>query len=151
MTSLKFTLILVLFSLLLNKQIFSQETGTTDQNSSKVSYLENQLYFVEEYTKDGEEVGRSNKFYIKQNGGYITAMLRTVQPIGVNTVDVMLERESSDGSEIIDTQPYDITSSKRYFFFDQIIFYKPGNYKVTVLKADGTIIAIGKVKIEFEN
>lgn len=150
MTSLKFTLILVLVSFFFNNQIFSQETETTDQTSSNVNYLENQLYFVEEYTKDGEEVGRSNKFYIKQNGGYITAMLRTVQPIGVNTVDVRLERESSDGSEIIDTVQYDITSTKDYFFFDKITFYKPGNYKVTVFKNGGTIIAIGKVKIEFE-
>ncbi|MCB0726822.1 MAG: hypothetical protein R3A12_16445 [Ignavibacteria bacterium] len=110
----------------------------------------NQLYFVEQYTSDGQEVGKSTKFFIKKKGGYITAMLRTGQPIGVGSVDVRLERESVDGSEIIDTQPYDVSPDKSYFFFDKITFYKSGDYKVTVFKKDGTPIASGTVEIEFE-
>ncbi len=110
----------------------------------------NQLYFVEEYTSDGKEVGKSDKFFIKSKGGYITAMLRTAQPIGVGSVDVRLERESLEGSDIIDTQPYDVSPEKNYFFFDKITFYKSGDYKVTVFKKDGTPIASGKVRIEFE-
>ncbi len=110
----------------------------------------NQLYFVEEYTKDGQEVGKSEKFFIKSKGGYITAMLRTAQPIGVGSVEVRLERESLDGSEIIDTVPYDVSPDKNYFYFDKITFYKSGDYKVTVFKKDGTVISSGKVRIEFE-
>jgi hypothetical protein len=110
----------------------------------------NQLYFVEEYTKEGEEVGKSDKFYINSKGGYITAMLKTTQPIGVGSVDVRLERESLDGSEIIDTQPYDVSPDKSYFFFDKVTFYKSGDYKVMVFKKDGTLIATGNVRIEFK-
>lgn len=110
----------------------------------------NQLYFVEEYTKEGEEVGKSDKFFISSKGGYITAMLKTAQPIGVGSVDVRLERESLDGSEIIDTQPYDVSPDKSYFFFDKVTFYKSGDYKVMVFKKDGTLIASGNVRIEFK-
>lgn len=77
-------------------------------------------------------------------------MLKTSQPIGVGTVDVRLERESLDGSEIIDTQPYDVSPDKNYFFFDKVTFYKSGDYKVTVFKKDGTVIASGNVRIEFK-
>lgn len=122
----------------------------TKTESTTTTSGSNQLYFVEEYTKDGQEVGKSDKFFIKSKGGYITAMLKTSQPIGVGTVDVRLERESLDGSEIIDTQPYDVSPEKSYFFFDKITFYKSGDYKVSVFKKDGTVLATGKVRIEFE-
>lgn len=125
-----------------------EQTKTETTTSSGSSG--NQLYFVEEYTRDGQEVGKSDKFFIKSKGGYITAMLRTAQPIGVGSVDVRLERESLDGNDIIDTQPYDVSPEKSYFFFDKITFYKSGDYKVTVFKKDGTPIASGKVRIEFE-
>jgi hypothetical protein len=122
-----------------------ETTGSTTASSGS-----NQLYFVEEYTADGQEVGKSNKFFIKKKGGYITAMLKTTQPIGVGSVDVRLERESVSGSEIIDTQPYNVSPEKDFFFFDKVTFYKSGDYKVTVFKKDGTPIASGKVEIEFE-
>ncbi|HMS65339.1 MAG TPA: hypothetical protein PKD83_08825 [Ignavibacteria bacterium] len=125
------------------KEEVKKETTTTTSGG-------NQLYFVEEYTKDGQEVGKSDKFFISPKGGYITAMLKTAQPIGVGSVDVRLERESLDGSEIIDTQPYDVSPDKNYFFFDKVTFYKSGDYKVMVFKKDGTVLATGNVRIEFK-
>jgi len=122
----------------------------TKKESTTTSSGGNQLYFVEEYTKDGQEVGKSDKFFISDKGGYITAMLKTSQPVGVGTVDVRLERESLDGTEIIDTQPYDVSPEKNYFFFDKITFYKSGDYKITVFKKDGTPIATGKVRIDYK-
>lgn len=77
-------------------------------------------------------------------------MLKTAQPIGVGSVDVRLERETVSGTEIIDTQHYNVSPEKDYFFFDKVTFYKSGDYKVTVFKKDGTPVASGKVRIEFE-
>lgn len=125
------------------KEPTKTETTTTTSGS-------NQLYFVEEYTKDGQEVGKSDKFFIKNKGGYITAMLKTAAPVGVGSVDVRIERESLDGSEIINTSPYDVSPEKNYFYFDKLTFYKSGDYKVTVFKKDGSPIASGTVRIEFE-
>lgn len=127
------------------KEETKKESTTTSSSTGG-----NSVYFVEEYTKDGQEVGKSDKFFISEKGGYLTAMLKTSQPIGVGTVDVRLERESLDGSEIIDTQPYDVSPDKNYFFFDKVTFYKSGDYKVTVFKKDGTVIASGNVRIEFK-
>jgi len=110
----------------------------------------NQVYFVEEYTSDGQEIGKSDKFFISSKGGYLTAMLKTAEPIGVGKVDVRLERESLDGSEIVDTQPYDVFPDKNFHFFEKLTFYKSGDYKVTVFKKDGTVIATGNVRIEFK-
>jgi hypothetical protein len=124
------------------KEEVKKETTTSSTSA-------NQVYFVEEYTKDGKEVGKSDKFFINAKGGYLTAMLKTAQPIGVGTVDVRLERETIDGSEIVDTQPYDVSPDKSFFFFDKVTFYKSGDYKVTVFKKDGTVIASGTVRIEF--
>lgn len=128
----------------------TKKEPTKTESTTSTTTGGNQLYFVEEYTKDGQEVGKSDKFFIKSKGGYITAMLRTAQPIGVGSVDVRLERESLDGSEIIDTMPYDVSPDKNYFYFDKITFYKSGDYKVTVFKKDGTVLSSGKVRIEFE-
>ncbi|MDZ4712225.1 MAG: hypothetical protein SGI89_07845 [bacterium] len=132
------------------EETIKKEPTKTETTTSSSSNGGNQLYFVEEYSKDGQEIGKNDKFYIKNKGGYITAMLKTAQPVGVGSVDVRLERESLDGSEIIDTKPYDVSPDKNYFFFDKITFYKSGDYKVTVFKKDGTPIATGKVRIEFE-
>ena len=132
------------------KEETKSETKSETKTESTSNSGSNQLYFVEQYTSDGQEVGKSTKFFIKKKGGYITAMLRTAQPVGVGSVDVRLERESIDGSEIIDTQPYDVSPDKSYFFFDKITFYKSGDYKVTVFKKDGTPIASSTVEIEFE-
>jgi len=127
----------------------TKEETTTSKDNTKTSGS-NQLYFVEEYSKEGEEIGKSEKFYINNKGGYITAMLRTSEPIGVGAVDVRLERESLEGTEIIDTKPYDVFPDKSYFFFDKITFYKSGDYKVTVFKKDGSPIASGNVRIDFK-
>ena len=132
------------------KEATKEETKKETTSNTTASSGGNSLYFVEEYTADGQEVGKSDKFFIKNKGGYITAMLKTSQPIGVGSVDVRLERESVSGSEIIDTQPYNVSPEKDYFFFDKVTFYKSGDYKVTVFKKDGTPIASGKVRIEFE-
>lgn len=126
-----------------------EETKKETTKSESSGSGGNQLYFVEEY-KDGQEVGKSDKFFITDKGGYITAMLKTTDPIGVGSVDVRLERESLDGNEIIDTQPYVVDPELKYLFFDKITFYKSGDYKVTVFKKDGTPIAKGKVRIEFK-
>lgn len=131
------------------KESTKEETTTTSKENTK-STGSNQLYFVEEYSKEGEEIGKSEKFYINSKGGYITAMLRTSEPIGVGAVDVRLERESLEGTEIIDTKPYDVFPEKSYFFFDKITFYKSGDYKVTVFKKDGSPIASGNVRIDFK-
>ncbi|MBV6479884.1 MAG: hypothetical protein HGGPFJEG_02688 [Ignavibacteria bacterium] len=124
-----------------------EETKKETTTSSSAS---NQLYFVEEYTKDGQEVGKSEKFFIGEKGGYITAMLRTSQPIGVGAVDVRIERESLDGTEIVSTTPFDVFPDKSYFFFDKITFYKSGDYKVTVFKKDGSPVAAGTVRIDYK-
>lgn len=133
-------------------EVTKEETKkeSTKEESTGNTSASNQLYFVEQYTSDGQEVGKSSKFYIKSKGGYITAMLKTAQPIGVGSVDVRLERETLNGTEIVDTQPYNVSPDNDYFYFDKITFYKSGDYKVTVFKKDGTPIASGKVEIEFE-
>ncbi|MDQ3020892.1 MAG: hypothetical protein M3R36_10020 [Bacteroidota bacterium] len=128
----------------------TKKEKTKNETSTSHSASGNQVYFVEEYTKDGKEVGKNDKFFITQKGGYITAMLKTADNIGVGSVDVRIERESLDGSEIISTKPYDVSPDKNYFFFDKISFYKSGDYKVTVFKKDGTPVANGNVRIEFE-
>lgn len=124
-----------------------EETKKETTTSTSAS---NQLYFVEEYTKEGQEVGKSEKFFIGEKGGYITAMLKTSQPIGIGSVDVRIERESLDGTEIVSTTPFDVFPEKSYFFFDKITFYKSGDYKVTVFKKDGTPIASGTVRIDYK-
>ncbi|MBK8982777.1 MAG: hypothetical protein IPM38_10775 [Ignavibacteria bacterium] len=133
------------------KESTKEETSSKNtKEETKSSSGANQLYFVEEYSKEGQEIGKSEKFFIGNKGGYITAMLKTSSPIGVGSVDVRLERESLDGTEIIDTKPYDVFPDKSYFFFDKITFYKPGDYTVTVFKKDGSPIATGKVRIDLK-
>lgn len=128
----------------------TKKEQTTTETTTNNTAGGNQVYFVEEYSKDGKEVGKSDKFFISPKGGYITAMLKTDKPIGVGSVDVRLERETLEGTDIVDTVPYDVSPEKNYFFFDKVTFYKSGDYKVTVFKKDGSPIASGKVRIEFE-
>ncbi len=47
-----------------------EQTKTESTTSTSTTSGSNQLYFVEEYTSNGEEVGKSDKFFIKSKGGY---------------------------------------------------------------------------------
>jgi hypothetical protein len=135
-----------------NKSGNKNEEPKKETNNNETTITKpvgNQLYFVEQYSNDGQEIGKSDKFFINENGGYLTAILNTIDQIGVTAVDVRMERESLDGTEIIDTQSFNVSPDNTYFVFDKLTFYKSGDYRITVLDKNGNDIAVGKLRIEF--
>lgn len=111
------------------------------------------VYFCEEY-KDGREIGVSDVFIIGPRGGYFTCMIDmrgTGKTIGVGKVDLRISK-LGDAEKIIATENFDVQPDWDYIYFDKFhTFYSPGDYKVTVLKPDGTPVGSGTVTIKMRN
>ncbi len=97
------------------------------------------LYFCEKYTT--KEIGETSKF----TTGTLTVMLKLSKPIGVSSVDINVTDKES--GKAVNTFPFTVQSSWDYIHFDDVEFKDPGNYKVSCLKKDGTVIASGEVEI----
>ena len=108
----------------------------------------NKLYFCEEY-KNGKEIGVSDVFNISTRGGYLTVMIKLDDPIGVGKVDLRISKKTGSTEKIIETIPFDVQPDWDYIHFDEITFKTAGDYKVTLLKPDGTPIASGDIKIQY--
>jgi len=104
------------------------------------------LYFCEEY-KDATEIGNSELFYIGKDGGTVTVMLRTKKAVGVNAIDIVLEKTISGMRNKISSEPFDVDAGWDYIFFAGIFFPEPGKYKVSAVKKSGDVIASGYVMI----
>ncbi len=124
-----------------------EDTKKEDTKSSGVK-----VYFCEQY-KNGEEIGKSEVFLIGPNGGYFTCMIDlrgTGQKIGVGKLELRISKTSGDGEKIMDTEKFDVQPDWDYIFFDKFhTFYSAGDYKITVLKPDGTPVGVGEVKIKY--
>lgn len=106
---------------------------------------ENRLYFCEKYDDvKGKEIGESSKF----TTGTLTVMV-DLRPsktkIGVSDVNINITDKGT--GEVVDTLPFTVQPSMDYIFFNDVAFKKPGKYKVSCLKKDGTVIVSGEVEI----
>lgn len=110
----------------------------------KVANKENRLYFCESYDPDKGEINESSKF----TTGTLTVMV-DLRPegkkIGVKEVNINITDKGSN--EVVDTKPYTVSEDMDYIYFDGVEFEKPGKYRVSCLKKDGTVIVSGEVEI----
>lgn len=127
------------------------DTKKEDRKDEKTSSSggDVKVYFCEEY-RDGKEVGVSDEFIIGKNGGYFTCMIDlrgTGKKIGVGKLELRITKLG--GSEkIMATEKFDVQPDWDYIYFDKFhTFYSAGDYKITVLKPDGTPVGTGEVKI----
>ena len=103
------------------------------------------LYFCEKYTSGTDECeGKSTKY----TPGRLTVMV-DIRPskkkLGVTKVNINITDLKS--GEAVDTYPFDTDSDMDYVFFDDVNFKKPGKYKVSALKPDGTVIVSNEIEI----
>lgn len=126
------------------KEDTKKEDTKKESGSSDVK-----VYFCEEYT-GGKEVGVSDEFIIGKNGGYFTCMIDmrgTGKKIGVGKLELRITK-LGPSEKIIATEKFDVQPDWDYIYFDKFhTFYSEGDYKVTVLKPDGTPVGTGEVKI----
>jgi hypothetical protein len=105
---------------------------------------ENKLYFCENYDPAKGEIGESSKF----TTGTLTVMV-DLRPsktkIGVSDVDINITDKAS--ASVVETLPFTVQPSMDYIYFNDVAFSKPGTYRVSCLKKDGTVIATGEVEI----
>ncbi len=97
------------------------------------------LYFCERYVT--KEIGEGTRF----KAGKVTVMVKLKNPIGESAVDINITDAAS--GKVVDTVPFNVTSSWDYIHFDNVEFKDPGKYKVSCLKKDGSVIASGEVEI----
>ncbi len=105
---------------------------------------ENRLYFCESYDPVKGEIGKSDKF----TTGTLTVMVDLrpkKETIGVTDVDVNITDVHKN--EVINTIPFTVSKDMNYIFFNNVAFDKPGSYKVSLLKKDGTVVVTGMVEI----
>lgn len=100
------------------------------------------LYFCENYIPSTDDcVGESSKY----TTGTLTVMAKLEKPIGVRNVNINITDKSS--GEAIDTYPYTVSTDMDYIYFDGVNFKEPGNYKVSLLKEDGTVVVSNEIEI----
>ncbi len=105
---------------------------------------ENKLYFCERYDPVKGEIGESSKF----TTGALTVMV-DLRPskttIGVTDVNINMTDKGT--GEVIETLPFTVDPKMDYIYFNDVAFSKPGTYRVSCLKKDGTVIATGEIEI----
>lgn len=103
------------------------------------------LYFCEKYKSGSDECeGKSTKY----TTGNLTVMI-DIRPskrtVGVEKVNINITDLKT--GEVVDTYPYDTQKDMDYVYFENVDFKKPGKYKVSALKPDGTVIVSNEVEI----
>lgn len=103
------------------------------------------LYFCEKYTSSSDECeGKSTKY----TPGRLTVMV-DIRPskkkLGVSKVNINITDLKS--GEAVDTYPFDTQPEMDYVYFEDVNFKKPGKYKVSALKPDGTVIVTNEIEI----
>jgi hypothetical protein len=130
----------------------TKKESSDERRSSGNSYDGSKLYFCETYSDASGEIGVSDVFTIPRSGGYLTVMI-DLRPadatIGTGKVDLRITRYEGDKEKIVETLPFDVQPDWDYIHFDKVTFYKSGDYKVTLLKNDGTPVASGEVAINY--
>lgn len=105
---------------------------------------ENRLYFCEKYDAVKGEIGESSKF----TTGTLTVMV-DLRPsktkVGVSDVNINITNKGT--GEVVETLPFTVQPSMDYIYFNDVAFKKPGTYRVSCLKKDGTVIVSGEVEI----
>lgn len=105
---------------------------------------ENKLYFCERYDPAKGEIGESSKF----TTGALTVMV-DLRPsktkIGESEVNINMTDKGT--GEVVETMPFTVDPKMDYIYFNDVAFTKPGTYRVSCLKKDGTVIATGEVEI----
>jgi hypothetical protein len=103
------------------------------------------LFFCENYNSSTDKCeGKSTKY----TEGYLTVVI-DVRPskrkIGVDKVSINLTDLKT--GEVVDTYSYDTKPDMDYVYFDKVDFKKPGKFKVSALKPDGTVIVTSEIEI----
>ena len=128
--------LVVLIALILGCSKLSNLTG--GDNSNK-------LFFCEKYNSSSDECdGKS----LKYTEGFLTVVVDvrpSKQKIGVNKVNINITNVGT--GEVVDTYPYETDPNMDYVYFDKVDFKKPGKYKVSALKPDGTVIVSNGIEI----
>jgi len=105
---------------------------------------ENKLYFCETYSPANGEQGVSSKF----TTGTLTIMIDlrpTKTKIGVSDVNINITDKAT--GEVVETIPFTVQPTMDYIYFNEVAFTKPGKYRVSCLKKDGTVVVSGEVEI----
>ena len=99
------------------------------------------LYFCERYDPVDGEINESEKF----TTGTLTVMVKLSKPIGVTDVDINITDKET--GKVVETFPFTVTSDMDYIYFDGVEFEEPGEYKVSCLNKNGTVIVSGEIEI----
>lgn len=103
------------------------------------------LYFCESYNSTTDKCeGKSEKY----TTGFLTVMIDlrpSKRTVGVEKVNINITDLKS--GEVVNTFPYDTQASMDYVYFEKVDFEKPGKYRVSALKPDGTVLVSNEIEI----
>lgn len=99
------------------------------------------LYFCERYDPVDGEINEAEKF----TTGTLTVMVKLEKPIGVTDVDINVTDKKT--GNVVETFPFTVTTDMDYIYFDGVKFEESGEYKVSCLKRDGSVIVSGEIEI----
>ncbi|MDQ3021709.1 MAG: hypothetical protein M3R36_14230 [Bacteroidota bacterium] len=103
------------------------------------------LYFCETYDAGTDKCDGKNTKYTE---GFLTVMVdirpskkkMEVDKVNINITDTKT-------GEVVETYPFDVKPDMDYAYFEKVDFKKPGKFKVSALKPDGTVIVSNEIEI----
>lgn len=100
------------------------------------------LYFCEKYIPSTDKCeGESSKF----TTGVLTVMVKLSEPIGETDVNINVTNIATD--KVVETIPFTVTPDMDYIFFENVAFEDPGEYRVSLLKSDKSVVVSSNIEI----
>ncbi|RPI15473.1 MAG: DUF4352 domain-containing protein [Ignavibacteriae bacterium] len=135
---------LELFSDILARQ--KDVSDNLNPTDSKPVKLKGELYFVKEY-KNGQEVERSDAFYIRSGGGHLTVMIKFNRRVDIDKITLKIVKIGLLFDIPVSETVYEINPDMDSFYIPDIGFSTAGTYKVTAYHSNGRKIASNTVKL----
>lgn len=100
------------------------------------------LYFCEKYIPSTDKCeGESTKF----TTGVLTIMVKLSKPIGETDVNINITNLATE--KVVETIPFTVSPDMDYIFFENVAFEDPGDYRVSLLSSDQTVVVFNTIEI----
>lgn len=101
------------------------------------------MYFCESVDNNGYPVGESSTFTIGSNGGYLDVLVKIPYDLNCKSVRYEIYRNNEYDNTI-----YQDTQNNWQWFYQQITFYKSGNYTISCIDCYDITLATGSLRIQ---
>jgi hypothetical protein len=102
------------------------------------------LYFCEDVSSDGDPIGASSSFTIRNEGDYLKFLVKLPYEVGCRSISYKIYRNGD-----YDNTVYQDTERSWVWFWKEISFYKTGEYDIYVYDCSDNLLASNTLRISW--